>query len=89
MAECQAVYPPLAAMPDLKSEIRNLQSAISVGEGGGARTRDPQLKRLLLYQLSYAPTRKQGILAADRTLCNPWPRISAPRVWPHFVAGRT
>jgi len=25
-------------------------------EGAGARTRDPQLKRLLLYQLSYAPS---------------------------------
>lgn len=29
---------------------------IGIGEPGGARTRDPRLKRPVLYQLSYRPT---------------------------------
>jgi hypothetical protein len=38
-------------------------------EGGGARTRDPQLKRLLLYQLSYAPTLNRSIISVAPRAC--------------------
>ena len=34
-------------------ELRGRKSLIKTGAGDGIRTRDPQLGRLMLYQLSY------------------------------------
>ena len=45
--------------------------ATSNGESGGVRTHDPQIKSLLLCQLSYAPTdTKNGASEGVRTLDN-------------------
>ena len=48
-------------------KIRNL---LIYGEPAGARTRDPRLKRAMLYQLSYRLTeRKARILPPTLSLC--------------------
>ena len=55
--------------------------------GDGARTHDPQLGKLMLYQLSYA--REASILAVSRRRpIGGWPKEPVPRVHPGSMLSR-
>ncbi len=41
---------------------------MQVGEGGGDRTHDPRIKSPLLYQLSYAPKSRRGVVPDARRM---------------------
>ena len=60
-----------------------MAAAIS-SEGAGTRTRDPQLKRLLLYQLSYAPSQEGPFYPGRAVIATPGGAFPASRLlsWP-------
>ena len=51
------------------------------GEPAGARTRDPRLKRAMLYQLSYRLTGKKADSITDPRSVPRWEMTRLPRAW--------
>ena len=49
--------PRRRSTPELLGRDQSPNNSLKVGAGDEARTRDPQLGRLMLYQLSYARSR--------------------------------
>ena len=57
---------------DEGSVIGNYRRIVQNGRTGGDRTRDPNIKSVVLYQLSYSPGRSKTahIIPKTRRICN-------------------